>query len=692
MRSNFLNILNKKYNITLNEQQNKAVLHKEGPSLVLAVPGAGKTTLLICRTANLILSHNINPNSILSLTFSKASAKDMENRFLNIFGDTVNKNVHFSTIHSFAYNILKEYAYYNRIKFTLIETINKEINKNILIKNIYKEVNNSIINEDKLDELLNTIGYVKNMMLSDKDIKNSKFGIRNFHKIYSKYEDFKRKNNYIDFDDMLTLTFEILNNNSNILEKYRNKYKYIQIDEGQDTSNIQYEIIKLLAYPNNNLFIVADDDQSIYGFRGAYPENLLRFKDTFTNANTFFMEENFRSSFNIVSVCNDFIKTNKSRYKKNLFTNKPSKRPINIIKFNDEFGQLSYIVDNLKNIKNLKNTAILFRNNISSIGLLDELNKHGIPFYMRDSKLHFFNHWAVSDIKAFINLSLDSSDINSFEKVYYKMNAYISKKAIHFIMKDNKDLCVFDRLIKYPEYKTYQIDNIVRLKFDFKYLVKKSPSEVIDFILYDLNYLDYLKENSEKFGYSYDNIKVLLSNLKIIASNSTSITNFLDRLDSLKSIIENSKDKSSNSVRITTIHSSKGLEFDNVFMFDLIDGEFPSYNNSDSKDEEKYLEEERRLFYVGMTRARNHLDLITIKSRNKEKVFQSRFLDELEKIVLKSSLDTDFIVGAIIEHEKFGKGFIKEVDEDNLLIHFENIGIKQISLKVSLENNLINAI
>lgn len=687
----FFNLLKNKYNIDLNNQQKQAVVHKEGPALVLAVPGAGKTTVLICRTANLIFNNNINPSNILSITFSKASAKDMENRFNNLFNTSFYGNVNFSTIHSFSYSILRDFAYLNKLKFTLIESINKEINKNIIISNIYKEINNSIINEDKLEELISSISYVKNMMLNDIDIKKEKFGIKNFYKIFKTYEDFKKKKNFIDFDDMLTMTYEILITFPNILEKYRRKYPYIQVDEGQDTSKIQYEIIKLLASPRNNLFIVADDDQSIYGFRGAYPQNLLEFSKTYNDSKTFFMEENFRSSNNIVSVCNDFIKSNKNRYDKNLFTNNPNKNPINIIKFKDEFGQLKFLIEKILELKNFNNTAILFRNNVSSIGIIEELIRNNIPFNMRDSKLQFFNHWVLKDINAFINISLNDSDLKSFERIYYKMNGYISKSQLQYISKLSSEKSVFDRLTEYPGLKTYQIDNILRIKYILKSLYKKNALDAINSILYELDYISYLKDNSERFGYSYDSIKVLISNIKIIAKNSNSLLNYIERINNLKEVIESSKYNRSNSIRLSTIHSSKGLEFENVFIVDLIDGEFPANKDFDDINYKKFIEEERRLFYVGMTRAKTNLFLITFKSRNNERVYQSIFLDELEKIVLNSAYD-EFSIGRVVFHKKFGKGFIKEIDDDILTVQFNDFGIKNISLSLSLDRELIKAI
>ncbi len=699
MNKNFFDILRDNFNINFNNQQKSAVSHIDGPGVVLAVPGAGKTTVLICRTANLIINHNVSPKNILSLTFSKASANDMKQRFNKMFGNNIKSNIHFSTIHSFAYKLLREYCYRNKINYKLIESKKTKVNKSMLLKDFYNKYNNSIINDDKLEELINTIGYVKNMMISPSDFdKYNNFDIKSFNKIFINYEEFKRKNNYVDFDDMLTLTYKILNSNNALLKKYKSIYKYIQVDEGQDTSKVQNEIIKLLSSPTNNLFVVADDDQSIYGFRGSSPEYLLNFDKIYKNAKTFFMEQNFRSSKNIVSVCNDFIKNNSLRYNKNLFTKRSINEPVKIIKLKDEYQQLEYLLKQLKSINKLDQTAILYRNNTSSISIIEMLSNNNIPFYTRDSKLHFFNHWILKDTIAFMNLALDNYDIQSFEKIYYKMNGYISKAALHYVKSNNLNQDIFDRLLKFPGFKSFQKENITRLKKDFKHISKKTPYDAIEFILYNLEYNNYLNKHCKRFGYSLQGTKTILSSLKVIASNTNTIIEFIAKLSMLKNIVKNSKNNK-NCLRLSTIHSSKGLEFENVFMIDLIDGDFPSTSSIDLHEigEIKPLEEERRLFYVGMTRARNKLSLITIKHRNNEKVFQSRFINELEKIVNcknenSISQDHNFKVGNNVHHKKFGNGKVLSLKEGIITIKFKSKGIRKLSLKMITEKNILKTI
>lgn len=618
--------------MNLSIDQQKAIEHVKGPALILAVPGAGKTTVLIHRTANLILNHKVSPERILSITFSKASARDMKERFNRLFSDISSIPIEFSTIHSFCFSLVREYATTNRIKYSLIEDEKNQLNKYNLIKKIYFDINQEYITEEKLESLLNSIGYIKNMMLTvDEFLKNNKSDIENIKIIYDNYEKYKRDNNLIDFDDMLTISLEILQSNKYMLEKYRRKYDFIQVDEGQDTSKVQMEIIKTLATPSNNLFIVADDDQSIYGFRGAYPKALLNFNKIYSNGKLFFMEQNYRSSKNIVSVCNKFIKRNTLRYNKNIHTDNNFIEPINIVKVSSIAEEYKYLIEDLKN-REFSRCCILYRNNLSSIGLIELFERNNIPFYMRDIKVKFFNHWLIQDIINFIIFSQDTSNMNIYENIYYKKRGYISKKQINYAKNLNYNLSVFDRIMDFPGISNFYKSILRELKLDFKKLSKMAPAEAIGFIEHTLEYEKYLKENSMKFGYAYDVLKTTLYYLKTIANNTNTLNELLDRLRYLENLCKNSR-SNKNAVTLSTVHSAKGLEFDRVYMIDLVDGDFPSASSIDAAERGKYelIEEERRLFYVGMSRARYHLSLITVNSIGDKKLDPSRFLMELEK-------------------------------------------------------------
>lgn len=616
----------------LSLEQKNAINHISGPALILAVPGAGKTTVLVHRTYNLIANHNINPENILSITFSKASSIDMKKRFNTLFPQAASYNVHFSTIHSFCYGLIREYAYINRINYRLIEDNKRQLNKYNLLKKIYLDINKTYITEEKLENLLNAIGYIKNKMLTaDQYLQDNKIDIDNFKIIYNSYENYKKKYNLLDFDDMLTISLEILKNSKILLEKYRNRYKFIQVDEGQDTSKIQMEIIRLLALPENNLIIVADDDQSIYGFRGAYPKALLDFNKDYINGKIFFMEENYRSSKNIVSVSNKFIKSNTLRYKKEIKTHNPYLEPVNIIKVKSITDQYEYLIEDLKN-KDLSKSCILYRNNLSSIGIIEFLIRNNISFYTRDKKLRFFNHWLIKDIVDFLILAKDTSNMDIYENIYYKIKGYISKNQINYAKTLDANKCVFERIGEYPGINEFYKRNLRELKLDFKKISNMKPREAIFYIEYHLEYDIYLKENSIKFGYTYDNLSTILYYLKLIGENCENLEEFTQRLNHIQFLCSNST-KNTNTITLSTIHSSKGLEFENIYMIDLIDGEFPNTSSIEDFDlgNIENLEEERRLFYVGITRAKKHLTLIAPNNINGNEFLPSRFLNELEK-------------------------------------------------------------
>lgn len=614
----------------LSNSQKKAIEHIEGPALILAVPGAGKTTVLIHRTANLILNNNINPRNILSITFSKASANDMKERFNSLYPE-IKEQVHFSTIHSFAFSIINNFAINNGKKYTLIESSKSPVNKYSLLKELYYRNNHKAITEEKLDNLVSDISFVKNMLLDEDEIKEYLDSeIEGFIDIFNQYEIYKDEKDLIDFDDMLTLSLEILRSDGSILSKYQNIYKYIQVDEAQDTSKVQIEIIKLLAYPNNNLFIVADDDQSIYGFRGAYPEELFNFEKIYKDSKIFYMEDNYRSTKNIVTLSDRFINQNSLRFKKNIVTDNPIADPISISKVRNLEKQYDFLIKDLNKIENYDETAILFRNNISSIGIMNALNKNNIPFYNRDTKLRFFNHFIIRDISNFFELAYDNTNASTFEKIYYKMKGFTSRKQLDYIKAIGYQDSVFTRLLNIPDLNNFYQNNFYELERDFDRLSKLEFRKGVSFIEYEIGYGEYLRDSSRRYGQTYESLKNILQLIKIIGDECKNLDEFLEKLKNLNSV---ASDKTEKGITLSTIHSAKGLEFDNVYMVDLIKGEFPN-----NKSLEKYLdkdikdyEEERRLFYVAMTRARNKLTLIV--PANKTPIFESSiFIDELRDL------------------------------------------------------------
>lgn len=553
----------------------------------------------------------------------------MKSRYLEFFRGEGNLPL-FTTIHSFCYKIIRDYMSKQSIRYTIIENEKEHLNKFNIVKNLYFKINNSQITEDNLDSFISSVGFIKNTMISPIDFVNTKkVDFDRFYELFMEYEKYKKDNHLLDFDDMLGLSFELLKTHQKALNYYRKSFDYIQLDEGQDTSKLQYEIIKLLAYPNNNLFVVADDDQSIYGFRGASPDELLNFKRDFSDGEIFFMQDNFRSSKNIVSMSNNFIHQNKNRYIKKITTNNPYIGPIEVVKFKTILDQYSFILNDVANKDD--SIAILYRNNISALGLLNLFEKNNISFYIRDVKLKFFNHWIIKDILLFMQLSLKQDDVSIYESVYYKTKGYISKKMINWLKNNNIKGSLFSQLIKYPGLPEYYKKAIRELEIDYKKLSKLSPYLSIEYIMTNLDYDNYLRENSMKFGSTYQNLIHMIFYLKLIAKETVDLESFKDRLNILNKELFISTKNNSN-ITLSTIHSAKGLEFDNVYIIDLIDGNFPSTNSIEELENLKpaLYEEERRLFYVAMTRAKKSLHLLSYSNIENKTTEASRFLKELQ--------------------------------------------------------------
>ena len=610
--------------MNLTASQLKAVEHFEGPALVLAVPGAGKTTMILHRTKKLI-EKGVDPKSILTITFSKAQAVDIKMRFIEMDGD---KFVHFSTIHAFCYSIVRDYAKKYGKSLSLIDSNLKK--KYEILRDIYKSVNNTYPTEERVETAISEVGYCKNMMLSPKSFAKSKrCETDNFVKFFETYEKFKKDKGLIDFDDMINLSYEVLKNDSAILKKYRDRFKFIQLDEGQDTSRSQFQVLKLLAKPNNNLFVVADDDQSIYAFRGANTEELFKLQKEYDDIATFYMEENFRSTKNIVNIANIFISQNEKRFEKTVITNNPFDNPVNIIKLKEPKDQYDFIEKELE--KDKGDIAVLYRNNLSSIGLVEYFERKNYSFNIKDKKTKFFSHFITRDILDILNFSRDLSDIDLYEKFYYKLKGYISKRHIEYL-KRNRGKNVFNILKNYPDLPSYYHKNINGLLVGFKKIARVDVYEAIDYIDKEMGYGDYLKENAKRFMETESTLNEYLYYLKLIAKSTKSLDLFIGRLKELEYDLLKAKDAGAK-LTFSTVHSAKGLEFSRVFVVDLYEGTLPSTSSiEDLREDPELYEEERRLFYVAMTRAKKELYLMYSHYTNGRKNEISSFVTDLETL------------------------------------------------------------
>ncbi|WP_242855901.1 ATP-dependent helicase [Ruminiclostridium josui] len=623
----------------LSTEQREAILTVNGPVLLIAGPGSGKTTVIVNRVYNLIKS-GVNPKSILTLTFNKAAQLEMERRFEKLYGNRIREKVRFATLHSFCNRVVRDYEIMKGQSLRRIEGIDEDINKKILLKDIYFSINSTKINDDELDNLINEISYIKNKMIKNAD--DSFFSSKKFKNVYKTYEEYKKKNLMIDFDDMLTYAYSILSRYPQVLKEYKKQYKYIQVDEGQDLSNIQFAILKQLAGPDGNIFIVADDDQSIYRFRGAEPQYILNISHEFNNLRLFRLENNYRSSSNIVDLTSKFIMKNDKRYLKSHKTkNKRADDPV-IIRVVNESEQQDFLLKKIEELlkeKKSKSIGILYRNNLSSILVSEKLQRNGISFRIRQNRLFYFKHWLVQEVCAFLLFALDSSDTESFAKICFRMNRFISKTMLECVLQgEGSGENVIDRIINSHDLKPFQLTAMRDLKGEFASLAKKNPWSALEYIKNNFRYLDSIKDYSAISGQSFDYLNKLYGILHGISIDCPTISSFLMRLQELEKIFQDGgykHDGEKNEITLSTLHSSKGLEYDNVFMIDLINSEIPG-DKALENSEKIVIEEERRLFYVGMTRTRKKLFLIYPDTINNEKVMPSIFVNEVVQLLQRT--------------------------------------------------------
>ena len=592
-------------------KQLQAANHLDGPMLVLAIAGSGKTTMLLERIK--ILSKNIDPSKILNLTFSKIQAIDMKERYDG-------KKSNFMTIHAFCYLIIRNYLKkYNR-QLNLIED-EKIYNKYNLVGEIYKKINNKKISKEDLNLFFQKISFMKNSLLDSSYL--DKVEISNIKKIYFEYERIKKEKHLLDFDDMQVYALELLKDKS-LLRSIKNKYKYFQLDEGQDTSILQFKILEKIVFPENNILLVADDDQSIYSFRAANPTYLLNFKKTYKNAKIMSLDTNHRSSENIVNFAKIFIRQNKNRYEKSFKSSRNEPSYIKTKTFKDFSKEYAYILENLD--KN-KNTAILFRNNISAISLISFFLENKVDFSIKSNIIDFFESKIFVDMINIIKFSEDFDNIEIFSDIYYKISSYLSKDDIEKSKYKAVNENIFD-FYENSDIEDFKKDGLFNIEKKLKHIRKLPMDKKISFIYKSLSYNSYINMISRKHEEETVNKDIYIESLIYFAK---SCKNLEEIYEKIKIIEKKSKSLLDTNIKLSTIHSSKGLEYDEVFIIDLVKNEFPIILDDDNYEER--LEEERRIFYVAITRAKDRLHLLSLKNRNNKKVDSSIFYKNSQEII-----------------------------------------------------------
>ena len=671
----------------LNENQLKAVEHVDGPCMVLAGPGSGKTRVITYRIANMVVNKDIKPTSILAISFTKASSMEMKNRALALSNDFRMNKVTYGTFHSVFFRILRYFENYN------IESILDEKTKRIGLKNILKGLNIENADDDEtIGQVINEISYVKNELMDKRDFKSEVLTNDEFIKVYNYYEEYKEQINKIDFDDMLIKTYELLKNNKSALDRVRSAYRYILVDEFQDINKVQFEALKLIANPNNNIFVVGDEDQSIYGFRGSRPDFLLEFEEYFLNTNKVLLDINYRSKGEIIDIANRLIEKNENRYEKVIKCGQGNGANVNYISPEDSEEEAVYIAKDIKNkvqedYTEYTDFAVIYRTNIQSRALVDVFMDMRIPFVVKDSIVTIYDHWAAQDILSYLKIGVNPNSNKDWIRIINKPFRYISKDNLNLI-KDEPDF--INALINKCDLHPKQVKTINDLDIDISYVKGLNPKNAISYIRTTLDYDRYILDYCTNRKIKINGLIEILNELESSATNFKTIQEYLDHIERVKSeIVDNKNNKETDGVIFTTMHSAKGLEFKNVYIIGANEGTIPHEKSYEIDDEEKkndQIEEERRLMYVAITRAEENICISSPINKYGKRVSKSRFMEDI-KAPTKKEMDS-ISIGDKIYHKKFKEGIIVEKNGDSIKIRFKDVD-RVLNSKVCLTKRII---
>ena len=678
----------KEYMSRFNAQQRKAVRQVDGPILLLAVPGSGKTTVLVTRLGYMALCCGIKPEEILTVTYTVAATGDMRARCAAHFGEDLAKRFEFRTINGICAKIIQYYGrQYGRSPFALASD---DKQTTALLSAVYQEVQREYPTESDLKSVRTLITYIKNMMLTDEEVRQLAAKLEepiNIAEIYQKYCRAMRENQWMDYDDQMIYAYRMLCKHPQILRHFQQRYRYFCVDEAQDTSKIQHAILALLASASGNLFMVGDEDQSIYGFRAAYPQALLDFEQDHPGAKVLLMEENFRSDAGIVQAADRFIQKNTFRHVKRMKAARVSSASIREIPLRSRGQQYTYLARVAADCD--RQTAVLYRDNECALPLIDLLERNGIDYRMRQMEMTFFSHRIVSDLTCVLRLAIDPYDTEAFLQVYYKLGTYIKKADAQHIaeLSRQRHMPVLDAALECGRLNAHALAGTKTLRTHLRNMLNERADKALYRITEYLGYADYLTRS----GINGEN---KLAILRTLASREASPAAFLARMEALQEIIQQKETNPDCQVYLSTIHASKGLEYDTVYLMDVIDGilpeQVPASQRFASKKEKEIYEEERRLFYVGVTRAKNRLYLFTAnrKSTFCEDFFgkgaKKQAIDFKAMKSISSSTQTDnarreeicrqfheqFDVGSIVTHFKFGEGVILKITEKQIVVQF----------------------
>lgn len=612
----------------LNRGQDEAIKHGNGPCMVLAPPGSGKTLIVTERTRYLIEESGVRPDQILVITFTRYAAREMKERFERL---TAGKNypVTFGTFHSIFYGILK-CAYGIGANNLMSEKESSVLLQEVLDQTDIESTPEVEDEEELVRELLREVGMVKNGLCHLKDFHSKYLTQDEFAEVFRSYEHQKKELKKFDFDDMLVQCYALFRKKPEILQGWQKRFQYILIDEFQDINRVQYEVIRMLAAPRYNLFVVGDDDQSIYGFRGAKPELMLYMKLEFPSLRTISLTVNYRSTEFITGAAARVILHNDTRFYKRVQSFRGRGQNVHVQEVLDEQEEAQYVTEEIqkKLDQGIKpgEIAVLFRAAVQARMISEILSEHRIPFEMRDYVTNFYRHFIVKDIMAYLQLAAGKRDRSLFLTICNRPLRYLARNSM-----ENRQVN-FEDLRKFYCDKDWMLDIIDQFDVDVRMMKNMAPYAAIQYIRKKIGYDDFLKEYAEKHQISWKQLMDVMAELEERSKNFKSydeweihIAKYTQELEEQQAKARKIKGERENKVQLMTIHSAKGLEFEDVFVIHANEGEIP-HQKAEKKDE---IEEERRLFYVALTRAKNNLCISYITQKNGNSIKPSRFVEEL---------------------------------------------------------------
>lgn len=605
-----------------NEAQAQAIQHTDGPCLVLAGPGSGKTLTIVNRVKYLIEKQKVRPEEILVVTFTRFAAAEMKSRLCLVMGKR-DLPVTVGTFHGIYYGILK-WAYRMNQENILSETEKYQILRGV----INKERMEIFDEEDFIQDIAAEIGKVKNNRIPLEEFVSEKCSADAFRNIYCNYEQHRKELKKIDFDDMLVLCYELFRSRPDVLAQWQKKFRYVLIDEFQDINRIQYDVIRMLAQPENNLFVVGDDDQAIYGFRGADSELMLGFGKDYPNAKQILLGMNYRSTANIVQNSLKLIENNVERYSKKLEANREGGSCLHIQEVKDPVEEAEYVLEEIQKCKENgikeEEIAILFRVHTDARAVVEAMVERKIPFQMKEHLPNIYEHFIAKDIMAYFRLATGIRRRQDFLQVMNRPKRYLGRDSVAGAKVSFEDMRKF-----YCD-KDWMIDRIDQFEWDVKMLMKMAPYAAIQYIRKRIGYDDFLKEYAFTHQINRSDLNEVLAEIEEAAKAFSSVEEWFAHVEEYTETLkvkEKERNKPRPGVRLMTIHASKGLEFKQVFLIAANEGRIPYQKAKTDKE----IEEERRLFYVAMTRAKDFLKICYVKIKNGKEVTPSRFVDELLK-------------------------------------------------------------